>query len=419
MLSKMKKSMTMLLVLLVTVFTLVGCTNGGIQVGEDGTSNTLFLYPINYFGIKDKAFTSRWDGMKAALVEYEWTVEGDGQKDSKKFRITRNEDNTMPEDTRIVFVNNQTWDTGLALTNPLAQYQPLAVISTVNGVEFASQRIASDSPSTQNVTMGGFGKTYEAAFKNGTLHFLAAKYSASVAPIVAAIHEAVNGNVLRNPEGYALNISQEFWFADSYEKYLEMASYDVITGDNPTIKKADMNQHIDNYESFQAFIKNTSKFEDVKTHFNSNRDLKDTIATTPKYKIGLLVPNSINESIQSYLDYIEGYLAKVYNYETERFLISGTVNQVQQTTAAANAGCKAVISLQDDTDRENSIIEANKRGVYYGIAGAAQGPQGYEETKALPYFIGSVGTALNDEFQAGYTMVKYYLEIIKARGEIK
>lgn len=418
MLSRMKKYLIVLLVL-VTLSSLAGCVSGGLKVGEDGTSNTLFLYPINYFGIKDKAFTSRWDGMKAALEEYGWTVEGDGQKDSKKFRVTRNANNTMPEDTTIVFVNNQTWDTGLALTNPLAEYSPLAVISTVNGVEFASQRIASDSPHTQNVTMGGFGKTYKAAFENGTLHFLAAKYSASVAPIVAALYQAVNGTPLRNEEGHALNISQEFWYADSYQTYQEMASYDVITGANPTIKKVDMDQHIGSYAAFHAFVKSTSSYDSVKIHFNSNRASVDVKATTPKFKVGLLVPNSINESIQSYLEYIEGYLATVYNYETERFLISGTVNQVQQTTAAANAGCAAIISLQDDTDRENAIIEANKRSVYFAIAGAAQGPLGYEETKSLPYFVGSVGTALDDEFAAGYTMVKHYLEIIKARGAIK
>lgn len=419
MIFKARKLTMLLLVLFITLIGLAGCVSGGSTVGEDGTSNTLFLYPINYFGIKDKAFTSRWDGMKAAIEEYGWTIEGDGQKDSKKFKITRNDDNTMPKDTNIVFVNNQTWDTGLALTNPLAEYSPLAVISTVNGVEFASQRIASDSPFTQNVTMGGFSSTYQAAFENNTLHYLAAKYSASVAPIVAAVHEAVNGNSIRTPEGYALNISQQFWYADSYETYLEMAQYDITTGTNPTIKKADLDQHIGSYESLYQFVKNTSSYNDVKTHFNSNRDLVDIPATTPDYKLCLLVPNSINESVQSYIEYIEGYLANVYNYSTERFLISGTVNQVQQTTAAANAGCAAAISLQDDTDRENSIIEANERGMYFGIAGAAQGPLGYEATKELPYYVGSIGTSLEDEFQAGYNMVVYYLEIIRKRGEIE
>lgn len=418
---KTKQNKGFLVLALGALLSLNSCGGGSgrIKFGEDGTSNTLFLYPINYYGIKDKAFTSRWLGMRNALTEYGWTVTGDEQKDSKKFRISRNDDNTMPNDTRIVFVNNQTWDTGIALTDPLAEYQPLAVISTVNGVEFASQRIASDSPATHNVTMGGFGETYKAAFQNGTLKYLAAKYSASVAPIVALVSAAANGNVIRNKDGNAVNISQEYWFVDSMAKYEEMAAVDIISGDHPVFKKADMDPFMTSYEAFESFVKSTSSFEDLKAHFNSNRTKSDPVATTKKFKMGLLVPGSINESVQKYLEYIEGYLAHVYNYEPVRFAVTGTVNQVQQTTAAANAGCDAVISLQDDGDRENSIVEANRRGLYYGIAGAAQGPLEYANTKGLEHFIGSIGTALDDEAFAGYTMVKTYLDKIIERGEIK
>ncbi len=425
-----------LLMLLATASMLTGCsdTAGG------GNTNTLCLYPINYYGIAGRGFTYRWDGMKAALADYGWTVTGDGQKDSLKFKVTRTDDGkyTTPADTQIIFINNQTWDTGLALTEPLSEYQPLAVISTCNGVEFCSQQISSWSPMTNNATMAGFSANYENAFKDGTLHYVAAKYSASVAPVVALLYNAIiTGSRLVNEKGEAPNLSQDYWHITSYEQYMEASQYDNVgnTGSNPTIMKYDMDAALPygnpnaTYADFAAFVTKTATYEGVQELYNGNRDAKDTVSAQRKVKIGLLVPSSINESVQAYIDYMEQYAAKVYNIEFVRYPVSGTISQVQACNQACDAGCEGVISLQDDTDRVAAIKTANSRGVFFAVAGTCVGDVTYEDTegnqfaseysqtKDLPYYVGAVGCSLESDYRAAYVMTAYYLQMMCDRGE--
>ncbi len=432
------KRIAALLCCVLMIFTTV--FGAGCSGGTGDTTNTIFLYPINYYGIAGRGFTYRWEGMKAALADYGWTVTGDGQKDSLKFKVTRTDDGkyTTPEDTQIVFVNNQTWDTGLALTDPLAEYQPLAIISTCNGVEFCAQQISSWSPSTQNATMAGFSTSYEAAFKDGTLAYVAAKYSASVAPVVALLYNAITtGQRLVNENGEAPNLSQDYWHITSYEEYLAACEYDNVgnNGTNPTIMKADMDPVLPygnsgaTYADFVKFIDKTATYDGVKELYNNNRDAKDTVAATNKIKVGLLVPNSINESVQAYIDYMEQYAAKVYNIEFQHYPVSGTVSQVQACTQACDAGCLGVISLQDDTDRTAAIKYANTKGVFFAVAGTCIGevdyadadgklyPSEYSQVKDLPYYAGAVGCSLDADYQAAYTMTAYYLQMLNDRSE--
>ncbi len=156
--------------------------------------------------------------MADALSDAGRNITGDAQMDSLQFKATRTASCTMPEDTQIVFVNNQTWDTNLALTDKLLEYQPLAVISTCNGAEFCSERILANSPGTQNATVASISDSYEAAFKNGSMNFMAAKLgTSSVAPIVAAVSKAVRtGQRMEDENGDPLHLAQDYWLIDSY-----------------------------------------------------------------------------------------------------------------------------------------------------------------------------------------------------------
>ncbi len=430
-------SMVLVLAMLLGATVMLSACGGG---DEGQTTNTLCLYPINYYGIAGRGFTYRWDGMKAALADYGWTVTGDGQKDSLKFRVTRTDDGkyTTPADTEIIFINNQTWDTGLALTEPLSEYFPLAVISTCNGVEFCSQQISSWSPNTNNATMAGFSENYENAFQNGTLNYVAAKYSASVAPVVALIYNAIiTGERLVNENGEAPNLSQEYWHITSYDEYMAASEYDNVgnSGSNPTIMKADMDSALPygnssaTYADFKAFVEKTATYEGVQGLYNGNRNASDTVSTARKVKIGLLVPSSINESVQAYIDYMEQYAARVYNIEFVRYPVSGSISQVQACNQACDAGCEGVISLQDDTDRVAAIKTANSRNVFFAVAGTCIGDVTYEDTngnqfaseysqtKDLPYYVGAVGCSLESDFNAAYAMTAYYLQMMCDRGE--
>jgi hypothetical protein len=131
------------------------------------------------------------------------------------------------------------------------------------------------------------------------------------------------------------------------------------------------------------------------------------------------VPNSINDSVQAYLDFIEGYLANIYNFTTRRFSVSGTVNQETAAEQACNAGCSAIISLQDDTDRLAACQKANSKGVWFAVAGACvYGTDEWTSMAACEKYVGSVGTSLDDEYQAGYDMVKRYIDKINERGAL-
>lgn len=414
----------------------VGITGCGGDTGGT-TTNTLFLYPINYYGIEGKAFTSRWDGMAGALREAGWEITGDGQKDSQKFKANRKAECTMPEDTQIVFINNQTWDTNLALTDKLLEYQPLAVISTCNGAEFCSERILANSPSTQNATIASISPSYKDAFKDGSMNYMAAKLStSSVAPIVAAVCKAVRTNErLVDENGDPLHLGQEFWVVDSYDAFVEMENCDILTGDTPTIMKADMDAAIGSYATFKEFAeKKAGTSAGVKELIASHASSKptDVVETGRKLKIGLLVPQSINDAVKGYLDFMEGYLARVYNYETKRFAVTGSVNQEQAAEQACNDNCDAIISLQDDTNRAAACKKAEDNGKWFAVAGSCV----YSESKtytsgadagklnewgqmaACSRFVGSVGTSLKAEYNAGYNMVKHYIDIINKRGKL-
>ncbi len=407
----------MALTVAVSAVCFTGCT-----VASSNT-NTIFLYPINYYGIEGKAFTSRWDGMAGALRDAGWEITGDGQKDSLQFKATRTAACTMPEDTRVIFVNNQTWDTSLALTDKLIEYQPLAVISTCNGVEFCSERIAANSSETQNATFASFTTNYKTAFENGTLNFMASKYTAAVAPAVAALYYAVTtGTRMLGTDGKPLHGSQEFWMVDSYEAYCEREAYDLVGGNQPTIMKAAMDAVLGDSEKFEQFVKNsTATYEGVKALVNKHKteNTQDTVATTQKFKIGLLVPNSINDSVAYYLDYIESYLARVYNFETQRYSVSGTVSQDAAAREAIAGNCKGLISLQDDTDRSAACKEADRAGVWFAVVGACvYGTAEWEEMASYPHYVGSVGTSLESEYNAGYALTKKYVDIINERGAL-
>lgn len=391
--------------------------------GSQNNTNTLFLYPINYYGIEGKAFTSRWDGMADALRDNGWNITGDGQKDSLQFKASRKEDCTMPEDTQIIFVNNQTWDTNLALTDKLIEYQPLAVLSTCNGVEFCSERIAANSPDTQNATYASFTANYKKAFEEGTLNYMASKYTSGLAPIVGALHYSVTtGNRMLGTDGKALHCSQDYWTIDSYEKYCEMETYDIYTGDRPTIMKADLDAVVGDSAKFEAFVQNSTKtYEGVKAlvEKHNSENTTDTVATTSKYKVGLLVPNSINDSVQLYINFIEGYLAKVYNFETQRYSVSGTVSQDAAARQAISGNCQALISMQDDTDRAAACKEADRANVWFSVIGTCiYGTSEWDEMAACNHYVGSIGTSLESEHKAGYDMVKKYIDIINERGAL-
>ncbi|MBO5711766.1 MAG: hypothetical protein J6R47_02910 [Acholeplasmatales bacterium] len=411
---KLFKRLACLLLVGLTALGLGSCSFG------DEQGDTLFIYLLNYYAQEGQNFTAKWEGMKEALEQHGIVVEGDNDKDAKKFTWTRKADSDLPENFNLVFVNNQTWDTSLALTNPLSKYQPIAIISTCNGVEFCSDLIDAYSPDTENATLGGFSDNYRQAMEEDTLHFLGIKHAASVGPIVAATYSALTGNPLRTENNEAIRISQEYWLIQSLEQYDEMKAIENFT--NPAYKKSDFDKVLPyananaTYTDFYDFV-NASEYEDVKAVYTANRDVQDTPVTTEKFKVGLLHPGSVNDAVGAYLSYIEEYMGPAYNIEFKRYGCTTQENQTAQTQKAIDDNCDAIISLQDDTYRTASIQLANENKVYFAIAGNSQNDKDYNTTKDLPYYVGAIGSSLESERNAMRTITNYYLEQIIERAK--
>lgn len=436
------KFLAIILVLALSCSTFSGCgiekyfVFSGSQLHADdpniesfeGTKNAIFFALYNYYGYEGQHFTNKWLGMNDALAAHGITVTGyEGQKDARKFKITREADCDLPEDTVIFMVNNQNWDSGIQFTKPFAQHHPMVVISTCNGVEFASSPILSSGDKISNATMGGFSPTYREAFVNGSLHYLVAKYSAHIAPIFAAsVYAVENGETMRNADGSALHLSISTWAIQTLDEYDEMSAVDSIEVAHPTVRKINIDKFFDKNsadfgpEKLAEWVGNSTK-ENIKELYELNGTNADADAASyrqgDEIKCGIIAPSSINDQVGKYITYIQEYLAKAYNVT---ILPLGSVTSVNTQSMVAkqlcNQGADFIISLQDDTDRNNAAKICNDLGVYFAIGGSCQNEIDYAEIKDLPYYVGSVGTSTDEERRAAREMTEYYLQCLIQRA---
>lgn len=409
---------------------------GGSTINQDdietfeGTNNAIFFALYNYYGYEGQHFTNKWLGMNDALADHGVTVTGyEGQKDARKFKISIDKSKTdLPEDTDIYMVNNQNWDSGIQYDKPFKKYHPMAVISTCNGVEFASSPILSSGDAISNATMGGFSDAYREAFVNGSLRYLVAKYSAHILPIFAASVDAVEtGKAMKNEDGTALRLSITNWAIQTLDEYDKMSAVDSVSKEHPTVRKLNVDEFFDkNSSSYGAeklskWVADSSK-ENITALYNENGTNeaadKASYRTGRQIKCGIIAPSSVNDTVQKYIDYIKDYLAEAYNVIV---LPVGAVNSTNTQSVIAkqlcNQGAEFVISLQDDTERNRAAEICNENKVFFSIGGSCQNLIDYDEIKNLPYYVGSIGTSPEEERRAAKEMTEYYLQCMIKRNE--
>lgn len=429
------------LVLFVSCFFMTGCDWDSLFILSNGSSsgaseiemfegceNAIFFALYNYYGYPGQHFTNKWMGMLDALNNHGIEVTNwEGVKDATQFKIKRTADCDLPEDAIIYMVNNQNWDSGIQFNIPFAKYSPMVVISTCNGVEFASNPIAASGIGISNATMGGFSDTYKQAMEKGTLHYISAKYAAHILPIVAACVDAVdNGSTLRNADGTALSLSVENWAIQTLDQYNELEMIDSINPEQPTLRFCNISKFFDRSsseygaENLNNFITNSSVSTMKELYeLNGTNASSDTVRTGRKLKCGVLQPSSVNDQVRKYLDYLNGYCAQIFNLEIVPYSVTSTNTQDIGAQALCDQGVDFILSLQDDTNRNKSIDIANNNKVYYGIIGTTQNPNDYKIVKDLPYYVGSVGTSIDEERRAACEMTEFYLQcmIARAKGE--
>lgn len=395
----------------------------------DNTQNAIFFALYNYYGYEGQHFTNKWLGMNDALSRHGVTVTGyEGQKDARKFNIKIEESSDLPSDTVIYMVNNQNWDSGIQYDKPFKKYHPMAVISTCNGVEFASSPILSSGDAISNATMGGFSDAYRTAFENGSLRYLVAKYSAHILPIFAASVDAVENNkAMKNSDNTALRLSISNWAIQTLDEYDKMNSVDSIDPSHPTLRKVNVDKYFDSSSSdygaskLSEFVSSSSK-ENIIALYDTNgkneEEDKASYRKGEKITCGIIAPSSVNDTVQRYIDYIKNYLAVAYNVEV---LPTGSVTSTDTQSVVAkklcNQGAQFIISLQDDTERNKAAQICNEQGVYFAIGGSCQNSIDYDEIKDLPYYVGSIGTSPEEERRAADEMTEYYLECMIKRTE--
>lgn len=93
------------------------------------------------------------------------------------------------------------------------------------------------------------------AMSEGKLVYLAGKYSSSIGPIFAAVVNAVNGHPVRDAEGNALSISQDYLVATDAESFNKYSTADQ--GESPIFSKDVLDTVIGDsvsYDSFAALV---------------------------------------------------------------------------------------------------------------------------------------------------------------------
>lgn len=87
---------------------------------------------------------------------------------------------------------------------------------------------------------------------DGTLAYLAGKYSSSVGPIFAAVMDAVNGNPIRDDDGNAISISQSYLVATDSDTFDSI--YNGDKGDSPIFSKDVLDTVIGDGVSYADFV---------------------------------------------------------------------------------------------------------------------------------------------------------------------
>ena len=239
------------------------------------------------------------------------------------------------------------------------------------------------------------------------------------------------GSPMRNADGSALHLSISTWAIQTLAQYDEMSAVDSIDPNHPTVRKINIDEFFDpnspNYgpEKLAEWVAASTK-ENIKDLYELNgtnaAEDEASFREGKEIKCGIIAPSSINDQVGKYIEYIQNYLAEAYNVT---ILPLGSVTSVNTQSMVAkqlcNQGADFIISLQDDTDRNNAAKICNDLGVYFAIGGSCQNEIDYAEIKNLPYYVGSVGTSTAEERRSAYEMTEYYLQCLihRAQGDLE
>ena len=131
-------------------------------------------------------------------------------------------------------------DTTTDEINAAIQAAPDAFISVGMATTFFTQQL--NAAGIEFSDIDSFTKNNGEAITSGKLVYLAGKYSSSVGPAFALIMNAINGNIVRDADGNAVSISQNYQVATDEATFDEF--YKTDNGDNPIYNKETLDKII-------------------------------------------------------------------------------------------------------------------------------------------------------------------------------
>ncbi len=137
-------------------------------------------------------------------------------------------------------------DTTTDEINAAIQAAPDAFISVGMATTFFTQQL--NAAGIEFSDIDSFTESNGEAIENGKLVYLAGKYSSSVGPAFALVMNAINGNVVRDAQGNAVSLSQNYQVATDRAAFDEFYKND--NGDNPIYNKETLDQIIGDSVTF-------------------------------------------------------------------------------------------------------------------------------------------------------------------------
>lgn len=131
-------------------------------------------------------------------------------------------------------------DTTTDEINAAIQAAPDAFISVGMATTFFTQQL--NAAGIEFSDIDSFTKSNGEAITSGKLVYLAGKYSSSAGPAFALIMNAINGNIVRDADGNAVSISQNYQVATDEATFDEF--YKTDNGDNPIYNKETLDKII-------------------------------------------------------------------------------------------------------------------------------------------------------------------------------
>ena len=125
-----------------------------------------------------------------------------------------------------------------------------------------------------------------------------------------------------------------------------------------------------------------------------------------KHKIAVLVYNRTDDEVLSFKNYLEGYIAPIFDVE---FLYSESIGSQEEAMAfledAAEFGAEGVMSF-NTYDLKKEVDLCAQKGMYFMLASGTVTDEEFESVADNEYFVGEIGPGDEMEYTAGVNLAQ-------------